>query len=159
MNRFAVAMALLAALPALAQQPAPVAVRDAWARATAPGASTGAVYLTLTSPAGDKLTGVTSPAAPRAGLHETRMDGGIMRMRPVEGGLDLPPGLPVTLAPAGRHIMLEGLTAPLRQGGTVPLRLTFQNAPPLDVQAQVQAAGARGPGAGNAAMPGMVMGK
>lgn len=51
------------ALPATAQQPAAVDVRDAWARATPAGASTGAVYFTLTSPAGDTLTGASSLAA------------------------------------------------------------------------------------------------
>ncbi len=84
------------AVPAIAQQPpdapAAVVVRDAWARATPSGASTGAAYLTLTSPAGDVLVGASSPAAAQVSVHGMRMDGDIMRMRAAEGGLPLPAG-------------------------------------------------------------------
>lgn len=148
--------------PASAQQPAAspagVTVQDAWARATPTGATAGAAYMTLTSPAGDVLTSASTPAAGQAAVHEMRMDGAVMRMRAVEGGLVLPPGQPVTLRPGGFHVMLEGLKAPLKQGGTVPLHLTFRTAPPLDLQVPVQAVGAAGPGSaqtGGGAMPGM----
>ena len=138
--------ALLAVTAALAQQPAsPVQARDAWARATPPGASTGAVYMTLTSPAGDKLTGASSPVADGTSVHEMRMAGNVMQMRAVKGGLALPAGEPVTLAPGGYHLMLEGLKGPLKPGGAVPIHLTFQKAPPLDVTVQVQPIGAAGP--------------
>lgn len=53
---------LLAPLAAHAQSPQ-VTVTNPWSRATPPGASTGAAYLTLTSPTADTLTGVSSPAA------------------------------------------------------------------------------------------------
>lgn len=150
------------ALPAAAQQPAAVDVRDAWARATPAGASTGAVYFTLTSPAGDTLTGASSPVAGKADVHEMRMEGDIMRMRAIQGGLSLPPGQPVTLRPGGYHVMLEQLTGPLKQGQAVPVRLTFRNAPPVELQVPVQAIGAAGPGGAqpsNGAMPGMANGK
>ena len=150
------------AVPASAQQPAAapagVTVQDAWARATPTGAMAGAAYMTLTSPAGDVLTSASTPAAGQAGVHEMRMDGAVMRMRAVEGGLVLPPGQPVTLRPGGFHVMLEGLKAPLKQGGIVPLHLTFRAAPPLDLQVPVLAVGAVGPGGaqtGGSAMPGM----
>ncbi len=147
---------------AAAQQPfaapAGVVVQDAWARATPTGATTGAAYMTLTSPAGDVLTGASTPAAGHAAVHEMQMDGAVMRMRPIEGGLVLPPGQAVTLRPSGLHVMLEGLRAPLKQGGTMPLHLTFRTAPPLDLQVPVRAVGAAGPGSaseGQGAMPGM----
>lgn len=155
----ALAVAALSSPIALAQQQqqpasAPVQAHDVWARATPPRASTAAVYLTLISPTNDALTGASTPVAQKSGVHETRMEGNIMRMRAVEGGLDLPAGKPVTLAPDGYHIMLEGLKAPLKPGQSVPIRLTFRNAPPLDVQAQVRPIGT-GPAA---TMPGMNMG-
>ena len=147
LTAFPLTAALLAAATTLAQQPAsPVQARDAWARATPPGASTGAVYMTLTSPAGDRLTGASSPVANEASVHEMRMTGEVMHMRAVEGGLALPAGKPVTLAPGSYHLMLEGLKAPLRPGEAVPVHLTFQKAPPLDVTARVQPIGAAGPG-------------
>ncbi len=87
--------------PAASAQPAAVQAQDAWARATPPHASTGVIYLTLTSPAGDRLTGASSPAASRASVHEMRMDGAVMRMAAVPDGLALPPGQAVALAPGG----------------------------------------------------------
>ena len=160
MNRRILAAVALAA-PALASlapaafgQEAAVQAQDAWARATPPRASVGAVYMTLTSPAGDRLTGASSPVAGKASVHEMRMDGPVMRMAAVEGGLDLPAGKPVALAPGGYHLMLQQLKAPLRPGGSVPVHLTFQKAPPLDVLVPIRPAGARSGGA----MPGMADG-
>ena len=77
-----------------------VEIKDAWARATPGGAENGAAYLTLQSPAGDRLTGVTSPAAKVTQLHEMTNDGGVMKMHEVSA-IDLPPGQPVTLKPGG----------------------------------------------------------
>jgi copper(I)-binding protein len=87
------------------------------------------------------------------------MDGNVMRMRDVEGGLELPAGRPVTLQPSGYHIMLEGLKHQLKAGETIAVHLTFRHAPPLDVQATVLAAGANHAPAAHDAMPGMTMGK
>lgn len=150
---------LVGAGPAWAQTPPAspsVTVTNAWSRATPPGAHVGAVYLTLTSPASDKLLAVSSPASTGAAVHEMQMDGNIMRMRELPGGLDLPAGQAVTLGPGGNHIMLTGLNAPLKQGQTVRLHLTFQTSPPVDVQAQVAALGAMKPPTAGA-MPGMRM--
>ena len=104
-----------------------VEITDAWARATPGGAENGAAYLTLMSPTGDRLTGVTSPAAAKAQLHEMTNDGGVMKMRDVTA-IDLPPGKPVTLKPGGLHVMMMGLTHPLQPGQSVPLTLHFDKA-------------------------------
>lgn len=155
--RTALLLAAMAAAPVMAgaQAPAPhVRASDAWSRATPGGATICAAYLTLESPAGDTLTGVSSPAAKAASVHEMTMDGTVMRMRPVPEGLTLPAGQPVTLQPGGYHIMLEGLKAPLKQGQTVPLHLTFAKSAPVDVTATVAGIGANAPGsaAGGAGM-------
>ena len=142
---------VLTGTPAFA---ADVVAEQPWSRATPPGASTGAVYLTLTSKDGDTLVGATSPASSGAGVHEMTMDGTIMRMREVTGGLPLPPGQAVTLQPGGLHIMLTGLKAPLKRGGTVQLHLTFAKSPPLDVTAPIAGIGAAAP-AGSSPSPAM----
>ena len=165
--RTALQAAVLAACAILSQpacaQPAPaVTATNPWARATTPGVSTGGIYVTLTSPPGDRLVGATSPAAAKADVHEMQMDGTIMRMRELKGGLALPPGQAVTLSPSGIHIMLEGLKAPLKRGSTIAVRLLFEKAPPVDIQAPVQSIGASGPGTAQAmpaGMPGMSMSK
>lgn len=144
---FLVAAMASAPIVVSAQAPAPqVQASNAWSRATPGGASTGAVYLTLSSSAGDTLTGASSPAAKTTSVHEMSMDGNVMRMRPVPGGLPLPAGQPVMLQPGGYHIMLEGLKVPLKQGQTVPLHLTFAKSAPVDVTATVAGIGANAPG-------------
>jgi periplasmic copper chaperone A len=130
-----------------------VQVTDAWARATPGGAQTAAAYVTITSAAGDRLTGASTPAAKDAQLHTTTMDGNVMKMRQVDG-IDLPAGQTVALKPGGYHIMLMGLAQPLKEGQTFPLTLTFDKAGTREVTVAVQKVGSMGPGT---AMPGMDM--
>ena len=69
--------------------------------------------------------GVATPVAGNAEVHEMKMDGDVMRMREVNGGLDLPPRQAVELKPGGYHLMLTDLKQPLVVGETVPLTLEF----------------------------------
>ena len=146
MRKFAaLAVALALSGPALAQPAPAVRADQPWARATAPQQQVGAAYVTLTSPAGDRLVGASSPLAARVEVHEMRMDGPVMQMRELPDGLPLLPGQAVTLKPGGYHMMLVNLARPLRAGESIPVQLRFQNAPPLDLQFQVGSPGARGP--------------
>ena len=71
-----------------------------------------------------------------------KMDGNVMRMREVEGGLTIPPGATVALAPGGFHLMMMGLKEPLKQGAQVPVTLVFQSAGSINVELAVMAMGA-----------------
>ena len=112
----AIALLILNAIctrPASAQQ---IKVGDlvldhAWARATPGGAKVGGGYLTIENKGAspDKLIGGSSPAAGKIELHQMAMNNGVMTMRPVNGGLPIPPGQSITLAPGGYHIMMMGL--------------------------------------------------
>ena len=136
---------LLAATPAdLSQVSAGrIIVHDAWARASAGAATNGAVYITLTGGAQpDRLMAVSTPVAGMAGVHESRAEGGVIRMRPVDA-LPLLPGKTVTFAPGSYHIMLMDLSHPLTAGQTFPLTLTFEHALPMTVDVRVVAIGAR----------------
>jgi len=73
------------------------------------------------------------------------MEGGVMRMRPLTA-IDIPAGQTVTLSPGGTHIMLLGLTQPLREGQSFPLTLSFDHAGPRQVTVVIEKAGATGPG-------------
>jgi periplasmic copper chaperone A len=110
----------------------------AWCRPTPNGAQAGACYLTLKASAGDRLTGVATPVSTATQIHEMAMVAGVMHMSEMAGGLPLPAGETVTLAPGGVHLMLVGLTAPLVVGQTVPLTLGFEKAPAMTVQAEVR---------------------
>jgi len=137
-----------------------VEITDAWARATPGKAETGAAYLTIVSPAADRVTSVSTPVAPRAELHTMSMEGGVMKMRPL-AGIDLAPGEKVILQPGGTHIMLRGLVKPLEAGQSFPLTLNFEKAGAREVTVAVEKAGAMGPqgqGAGNMPMGNMPMG-
>jgi copper(I)-binding protein len=155
------ALAALCVGPASAQQ---IKISDlvldhAWARATPGGAKVGGGYLTIenkgTTP--DRLIGGSSPAAAKVEVHEMAMTNGVMTMRPVKGGLSIPPGQSVTLMPGGYHIMMMELKAPLKKGDKVPVTLTFEKAGEVKVTFDVQGIGATGPTSGQMdhATPGM----
>ena len=133
-----------AAQDKLVQQYKPVKVENAWARATPAKAENGAAYLTLKSAAADRLTGVSTPVAKQAELHQMTMDGTVMKMRQI-AGLDLPAGQPVTLKPGGIHVMLLGLTQPLKTGQSFPLTLHFAKTGTQVVIVKVEKVGAMGP--------------
>jgi copper(I)-binding protein len=141
----AFAAGLVVASAALAQNNQ-LEVSNAWARATPGKAETGAAYLTIQSPTADRLLSLSSPVATKAGLHTMSMEGMVMKMRPL-AGLDIPAGQPVTLKPGGEHIMLEGLDAPLREGQSFPLILTFEKAGTRTVTVAIEKPGAAGPAA------------
>lgn len=89
---------------------------DAWARATAPGAATGAIYGEIHNH-GDQaivLKDVGFDLAGHAMVHRTVVRDGMMRM--VHSSVELAPGESITLEPGGLHIMLMGLNAPLERG-------------------------------------------
>ena len=154
-QRILVLVAFLLLAGGAAAQTGSVEVRDAWARATPGKADIGGVYLSLQSPVPDRLTGLSTPVASTAQLHTGAMEGGIMKMRPLPG-LDLPAGEPVTLKPGAMHIMLLGLTGPLRPGQSFPLTLVFEKAGTREVTVSVEKAGAMGPekaSGGNMPMP------
>jgi hypothetical protein len=140
---FAVAACLLVASTALAQT-GQLEVSNAWARATPAKAENGVAYLTIRSPAPDRLVSVSSPVAKKAELHTMEMAGMVMKMRPLVG-LDIPAGQPVTLKPGGEHIMLMGLGGPLQEGQSFPLTLSFEKAGTREVSVAVEKPGAAGP--------------
>jgi len=98
-------------------------IQNVWARATTAKARNGAAYLTIrnTGANADTLVGAQAAPAAMTGLHESRMDGGIMRMRPVKGGIQVPAGGEQMLKPGGYHVMLMGLKHPLKAVDSFPL--------------------------------------
>ena len=119
--------------PALAADRAPTAnrVEDAWCRAPPPGAPTAAGYVTVRNlgPAPDRLTGGSSPVAAQVELHSMTTQGGVMRMRPVTGGLAIAAhGVAVIQPGSDLHLMLIGLKRRLKVGEHVPVTLRFARA-------------------------------
>lgn len=146
---FAAALAASVALPARAQNQAPagVVVLEPWARATAASAPAAAGYMTLRNAGSqpERLLSASSPLARTVELHETRMDGDVMRMRQLDTGLVLPPGSTVRLDPGGTHFMLVGPARAFKRGERVPMTLRFEHGGEVNIELQVEAPGARGP--------------
>lgn len=129
--------ALVASAPALA---ASVSVETPWLRETAPAAKAGGGYAVIRN-AGkveDRLLGGSTAVAASVDVHSMTMDGNIMRMRPVSGGLAIAPGGSVALKPGGYHLMLMGLKRPLKRGETVTITLRFAKAGDVPVRFRVE---------------------
>ena len=114
-------------------------IQHPWARATAASAKAGALYLTVrnTGTEADRLTGVTTDAAARCELHLSETSGDVMTMRMVEN-VEVPAGGSASFAPQGAHIMLLGLTAPLKKGTRFAATLHFQKAGDVAIDVAVQ---------------------
>ena len=110
------------ALPAAAD----VSVTGAWVRGTVAGQSSTGAFMQIKSPTDTALVAVSSPAAKIVEVHSMKMEGGVMKMNAVDK-VAVPAGQPVELKPGGYHVMLVDLVAPLKEGDTVPLKLTFQD--------------------------------
>jgi copper(I)-binding protein len=120
--------------------PGPMLVRDAWLRVPVSGASAG--YLVIENQTGqaDVLRAVTLPEGGSAALHRTTTDdSGMTGMEPVADGIHVPAGGTVTLEPGGFHVMLTGLPSGLAPGDHVAVRLEFDDAGVIVVQAEVRA--------------------
>jgi uncharacterized protein YcnI/copper(I)-binding protein len=119
-------------------------IEGAFSRATAEGAKVGAGYLTIrnTGTAADTLLSVETPVAARGEIHDMGMtDEGVMRMRRLAEGIEIPAGGSVELKPGGKHLMLMDLKEPLKAGTTVTLKLIFKSGATGEVQLPVRPLG------------------
>ena len=108
---------------------------------SATGGGVSAAYMTLTNGGGasDTLVSVSTDAAAVVELHTSEIDAdGVMRMRPLTNGLEVPADGSVTLEPGGNHIMLMDLQRDLNPGDTVTLTLTFASGKTLTVEAEIR---------------------
>lgn len=151
MRHLAICLAVigLIATPAtvLAQSSTPaVSVEQPWARASAGPARNGVAYMTLTNSgtAADRLVAAASPVAGHVEFHTHVNDDGVMRMRAVSA-IEIAPGEPIVFKPGGLHVMLVDLEAPLRDGESFPLVLTFEKTGAVEVNVAVQKPGAMKP--------------
>lgn len=121
---------------------------DLWSRATPPNAPSAGGFLTITNlgDEADRLVAVSSPAAETGEIHEMKVEDGVMTMRPLEAGVEIPAHATVTLAPGGLHLMFIDLKVRLTEGERMPVTLTFEKSGSIDTFLHVEAIGAKGPG-------------
>lgn len=117
-----------------------ITIDHPWSRPTPPGVPMGVGYMAISNH-GDSAVTFTSATTPRAqnvSIHESTMKDGTMSMRPLKEGLTIPAGETVELKPHGYHLMLEKLKSPLKEGESIPLTLTFEGAPDMDIELNVE---------------------
>jgi periplasmic copper chaperone A len=158
---FALAFALaVVAAPALAQEfkAGDIVIEKPWARATPKGAEVGGAFMTIENKGAtpDRLTGGSADFA-TVEIHETKSENGVMEMRELPGGLNIPAHGSVGFAPSGYHVMFTHLTHPLAKGDTVKATLNFEHAGPVEVEFKVVGVGAASGAMKGGAMGGMKM--
>lgn len=111
-----------------------------WARPSLGASPNGVAYMTITNNGemADKLLSVDGDIAKKVDLHRTLMDGDVMRMRPVTDGVEILPGQTLEVVPGGLHVMLMGLTAPLKDGDRFSLSMAFERAGNINVEVYVE---------------------
>lgn len=112
----------------------------AWVRAMQPGQKVAAAYLSILNrgETADRLIGATALAAPRVEMHEMTIEDGVMKMRPVEGGIEIGPGDRVEFKPGGLHFMLAGIDEAPVAGDEIELTLEFEKAGSVVLQFPVR---------------------
>jgi periplasmic copper chaperone A len=131
-----------------AQAPATVqagalTIVEPWSRATPGGARVGVGYLVIEhrGAASDRLLRLESDVSASAEVHETVTEAGVARMRPVDAVVIAPNGR-LEFRPGGYHLMLSGLTRPLKEGERFAATLVFERAGRVVVTFAVRGIGA-----------------
>lgn len=122
-----------------------IAVKQAWTRVTPPSAKVAGGFMTITNNGKetDRLIGGSAAIAGRLEVHEMAMDGGVMKMREVAGGLEIKPGQSVVLKPGSYHVMFMDLKSEPVAGTPVTGTLKFEKAGSVDIAYDVAPLGAK----------------
>ena len=83
-----------------------------------------------------KVLKADNPASRVTELHTHLNEGGVMKMRPVPS-IDIKAKGEAVLKPGGLHVMLIDLKAPMKEGDSVPITLTFDDGSSKQVEAKV----------------------
>lgn len=134
-----------AAMPAAGQPAAAIHLAGPWSRATAPGAKVAGGFFTLNNKSGaaDRLIGGSAEISNTVEVHEMAVIDGVMKMRALAKGLEVPAGGSVELKPGSFHIMFIDLKRQLKEGESFKGELVFEKAGKVQVEYKVMPVGAR----------------
>ena len=126
-----------------------IVIEAPWTRATPEGAKVAGGYITVVNAGSrpDRLIGGTFPLAGRFEVHEMAVTNGVMTMRELGKGLEIPAGGRVELKPGGFHVMLMDLKGAVKPGAPIKGTLIFERAGTVEIEYRVAPIGARGPDA------------
>lgn len=144
MRRFAIATAAFLAAASVYAADAKVgnlSIDDVWARTGQPGQVSAAYFEVKNKGAADKIVSANCDCAKATELHNVKMIDGSMKMYQVQA-MDIPADGELKLKPGSYHIMLIGLNRPLVAGETLPIKVKFEKAGEVTLQAKVKDKGA-----------------
>ena len=118
-----------------------IVIGHPWVRQSPMGADVAAGFMTITNTGKkeDRLVKATASITSTVQLHEMKMEGDVMKMSEVPGGIVIPPGATVELKPKSLHVMFMDMKAPVKEGETITGTLTFEKAGTVDVDYDVMA--------------------
>lgn len=142
------ALLVAMAMPLLAHgyKAGEIEIGHPWSRATPNGAKVAAGYLKLKNDGSeaDRLISVTSDISGRAEIHEMSVSAeGVMTMRPLTDGVEIPAGGAVELKPGGVHLMFLDLKSGPKEGERFKGTLTFEKSGTVEVEFAVEAMGGK----------------
>jgi copper(I)-binding protein len=91
------------------------------------------MFIQNTGDTTDKLVAARTDVAGLVEIHQVTMMNDVMQMRPVDGGIEIPPGETVELRPGGYHVMLMDLNQDLYTDEAISLTLVFESGLELTV--------------------------
>lgn len=117
-----------------------ISVQAPWVRPALAGQNSAAYFVIVNEgSSADVLTGVkvSSSIAKMAEIHQTKMEGGVMKMSPAPN-VEVPAGSRVEFKPGGYHVMLMELQRELKEGETISITLTFEKSGNVTLEAPVK---------------------
>ncbi len=136
-----IALMLLTACGATKAHGPDIRVENVWGRPSPQMTEAGAVYMVIKNDGDqdDKLIAAKTDVCEVVELHQSMLEGDVMSMHPVEGGvIEIPAGGSVELKPGGLHLMLIRLKSPLEQGASIALTLVFEKSGQVGVNAEIR---------------------
>jgi copper(I)-binding protein len=120
-----------------------IEIENPQARAMLPGAKVGGGYLSITNngPESDRLVTVSSDRAKSVQIHQMVINDGIMIMRELHDGIEVPAGKTIAFKPGAYHLMFMDVVKPFNRGETLKATLTFAKAGSVEVAFLVGSAG------------------
>lgn len=131
--------ALLPAPAVLAADSSTLHLSGAWARPMPPGARVGGGYVEIHN-AGEttrRLLGAESPRASSMEIHTMAEVDGVMRMRRLPDGIEIPAGGTISLKPGAEHLMFFNPEPAFAEGETIPVTLRFDGETSITVEFEV----------------------
>ena len=99
----------------------------------------GFMKITNTGTADDRLVSATATITGTVQLHDMKMEGDVMKMFEIPGGIVIPAGQTVELKPKSLHVMFMDLKRAPVEGEAFKGTLTFEKAGTVEIDYEVTA--------------------